>query len=342
MARQEPIYRTMDLTRALSFGWGQQHRLSSSELQVLTFIALRGKTNEPHMAFAWFPKYGQEWWAALLMMTHSNLRKTLSRLRKVGLVVTMDGSIDERFSNIRGYGVPQHVMEECQEWYQDRHEMVYMRVPNTPEELSDEVENVTNSHTGVTTGHIDVTNSHIDNALTSTFTLHTHTYTRERTHLLTDRSRPSVVPSEDNVRYEDEWSAEKDANDDFAVPKEVKKKAAPSYGPNMRLTIYFEKKWMESREKRVNLSVPWSVQKVFQARLKALLSQHSEKEIESMIDVFYRLVDSGQVPLKSDELWKDFWYNRGRLYKVVTQTTDRSVTVDEKEELRRFREKMDR
>jgi hypothetical protein len=331
----------MDLTRALSFGWAQQHGLSSSELQTLSFIALRGKTNEPELAFAWFPKYGQEWWAAIMMMSHSSLRKTLSRLRKAGLIVPVSGSVDERFSNVKGYGIPEHVMEECQQWYQDRHEMVYMRVPNTLEEISDEVENVTNSHNHVTGGHIDVTNSHIDNALTSTFALHTHVYTREDTHLLTDRSRPSVVPRKDDMKYEDEWSASKD-KDDFDVPKEVKKKPAPSYGPNMRLTIHFEKKWMQSRETRLNLAVPWSVQKVFQARMKALLSQHSEKEIETMIDVFFRMVDGGQIPLKSDELWKDFWYNRGRLYKISTQTTDRSVVVDNKEELRRFKERMER
>lgn len=336
--KQEPKYRTLDLIRALSFGWGQNYQLSASELQVLNFIALRGKTNEPEVAFAWFPKYGQEWWAALLMMSHGTLRKTLSRLRKKGLVVSVNGSRDERFSNINGYGIPVPVLEDCQNWYLDRQDMVYTRVPDTIEELSD----VTTCHNGVTTGHIDVTTGHIDNALTCGFALHTPELTLEETHLLTDRARPSVATSEVTLKYEDEWSSAKDEKDDFDVPKEVKKKPKPTYGPNMRLTIHFENQWMVSREKRLNLSVPWSVQKVFQARLKTLLTQHSEEEIRQMIDIFFRMVDNGQIPLKSDELWKDFWYNRGRLYKVAIQTTDKSSSGSEEDELQRFKEKMNR
>lgn len=339
MEQRGPKYRTMDMVRAMSFGWGAHHSLSNSEAQVLTFIALRGKSNEPGAAFAWFPKHGQEWWAALLMMKHSTIRKVLSGLRKKGFLIDLDGSVDERFSHIKGYGIPPEIMEDCQKWYSDRQDMVYMKVPNTVENLT---EDVPCGNTDVTYGNINVTYGNIDTSLTCGFTLHTPYITREETHLLTDGSRPSVAPRKDHMRYEDEWGAPKKEPDDFDVPKEMKKKPAPVYGPNTRLTIYFENKWMEAREKRVGLAVPWSVQKIFQANMKSLLTQHSEEDIQRMIDVFFRLIDSGQVALKSDELWRDFWYNKGRLYKIVSQTTERESTVDEEAELKRFRERMNR
>lgn len=347
-----PTYRTLDLVRAASFGWSQQHDLSQSEYQVLQFIALRGKSNEPGNAYAWFPKYGQEWWADIMSISHNVLRKTLSRLRKKGLIVNINGSADERFTMIKGYGIPEHVMEECKQWYEDRQDMVYTQVPNTIEELD---ENVTCGHIDVTCGHMHVTSGHIDNAVTCGNTLHTHVYTREKTQLLTDRSRSSISPTqtEDSMRYEDEWSIPKESRskptrsksevDDFSVPREAKEKAAPVYGPNMRLTQQFHKCWMVAREKRLNLAVDWSVQKVFMARMKALLETHTEEQISEMIDIFFRLVDSGQVPLKADELWKDFWYNRGRLQKIATQSSDKpAVANDEKSELERFRERMNR
>lgn len=338
MDRHGPKYRTMDLIRAVSFGWGNHKGLNQSEVQVLTFIALRGKTAEQGAAFAWFPKYGQEWWAAVLMMKHSTIRKVLSSLRKKGFLIDLIGSTDERFSNVKGYGIPEAVMQECQKWYSDRQDMVYTKVPNNVENITD---NVPTGNMDVPIENTDVPTGNIDNALTCGFTLHTPYITREETHLLTDRSRPSVAPRKDNMKYEDEWSAAKD-DDDFAVPKEMKEKPAKTYSPNTRITIHFNNKWMESRETRLNLSVPWSVQKVFQARIKSLLTQHSEQEILEMIDVFFRLIDSGQVALKSDELWKDFWYNKGRLYKIVSQTTERPIDVDDDAELRRFRERMNR
>jgi hypothetical protein len=77
--------------------------------------------------------------------------------------------------------------------------------------------------------------------------------------------------------------------------------------------------------------------------MKSLLETHSEEQISEMIDIFFRLIDSGQVPLKADELWKDFWYNRGRLQKIATQTSEKpSVANDDKSELERFRERMNR
>ena len=57
-------YRTLDLVKAICFGWAEHYGLKETEVQVLEFIALRGKRNESEMSFAWFPLGGQEWWAS--------------------------------------------------------------------------------------------------------------------------------------------------------------------------------------------------------------------------------------------------------------------------------------
>jgi len=315
-----------------------------TEYQILEFIALRGKTNEPAAAFAWFPKHGQEWWAEIMMIPFSSLRKGLSSLRKKNLIVNIDNAIDNRFFNVKGYGIPEHVMEECIGWYTDRQNMVYTQVPNTIEELVENPPDVKYSHTDVNIVHTHVKYSHTDNALTSTFVPYTQLNTRRETHLLTDSSRPSVAPTlsdGETMRHEDEWSASKDS-DDFSVAKESKQKTKRAPGPSMRLTIKFQDCWMKSRESRLNLPVHWSVQRVFMNRLNALLTEHSEAEVEGMIDAFFRLIDSGQLSPKSDELWKDFLYNKGRLYKIFSQSSERTVAVDEQSELERFKEKMKR
>ena len=77
-------------------------------------------------------------------------------------------------------------------------------------------------------------------------------------------------------------------------------------------------------------------------RLNALLTEHSEAEVEGMMDAFFRLIDSGQLSPKSDELWKDFLYNKGKLNKIFVQSSERPVDVDEKSELERFKEKLNR
>lgn len=342
--KNSSTYRTIDLVKAAGFGWAQHKKLSLTEYQILEFIALRGKTNEPTAAFAWFPKHGQEWWAEIMMIPFSSLRKALSSLRKKNLIVNIDNAIDNRFFNVKGYGIPEHVMEECLGWYTDRQNMVYTQVPNTIEELVKNPYDVKYSHTDVNTVHMHVKYSHMGNALTSTFAPYTQLDTRRDTHLLTDSSRPSVAPTlsdGESMRYEDEWSTPKES-DDFSVPKESKQKTKRAPGPSMRLTIKFQDCWMKSRESRLNLPVHWSVQRVFMNRLNALLTEHSEAEVEGMMDAFFRLIDSGQLSPKSDELWKDFLYNKGRLYKIFVQSSERVVSVDEKTELEKFREKLNR
>jgi hypothetical protein len=77
--------------------------------------------------------------------------------------------------------------------------------------------------------------------------------------------------------------------------------------------------------------------------MKSLLETHSEEEISEMIEIFFRMVDAGQISLKADELWKDFWYNRGRLQKIASQSSDKPVVAtSDKSELERFRERMNR
>ena len=77
-------------------------------------------------------------------------------------------------------------------------------------------------------------------------------------------------------------------------------------------------------------------------RLNALLTEHPEADVEGMIDVFFRLIDSGQLSPKSDELWKDFLYNKGKLYKIFSQSSERAAPTDDKSELQKFRERLNR
>ena len=378
---ESTTYRTLDLIKATSFGWDQHHKLTKPELTVLTFIALRGKQNEPRMGFTWFPSGGQEWWADIMALPHGTLRKTLHSLRNKDLIVNLNGSsVDNRFMMTRGYGIPEHVMASCKEWYEERQEMVYTRVPNTIEEIVDineidikppltndpvetpkmfymEHECSTGEH-GCSTGEHGCSIWNICNPVSREFTLHTHINTqiktRDTTQLLTDDSRPPVAPlsfSGEDMNYEDEWSSSKEDMDrvrskkevdSFNVPREVREKQKPQQGPVNRLVGKFQKKWEVSREKRLNLSVPWSVRKITQANMKKLLETHSEDEVSEMIDVFFRMIDSGQIPLKAPELWKDFWYNRAKLFKLAKE---RMVAVepvfDSQAELESFRRRLE-
>ena len=65
------------------------------------------------------------------------------------------------------------------------------------------------------------------------------------------------------------------------------------------------------------LSTPWATKGVFLIRMQGLLDEHTEAEIAEMIRIFFRGVAVGQWPLKSEELWKDFWYQRAKCAKIM-------------------------
>jgi hypothetical protein len=117
----------------------------------------------------------------------------------------------------------------------------------------------------------------------------------------------------------DGWDQPKDEPDDFAAPRESRDKLERTKRPSSRLTDQFYACWLRSREARVDLALPWSVKVIFQTNLKRLLEDQSEAEVAGMITEFFRLVDQRQIVLKSDDLWKDFWYARGRLVKLAQQ-----------------------
>jgi len=138
----------------------------------------------------------------------------------------------------------------------------------------------------------------------------------------------SSLKKDKNLRYEDEWSIPSDAKpvrsakkpvDDFAIPKEAREKKSRPTVPSSRLTDMFFDEWSKARITKVSLSVPWNSKRVFQNQLNKLLEVHTEEEIASSMKVFFRMVLAGQVTLKSDELWKDFWNNRGRAVKISRQ-----------------------
>lgn len=123
------------------------------------------------------------------------------------------------------------------------------------------------------------------------------------------------------MRYEDEWSEPKDGVDDFSVPKEARSKIPKSekyQRPSSRILNLFEDRWMKSREKQVMLSLPWSTKMIFQKNVGDLLEKHSEAEVTAMVNLFFDWgVDTHGLTLKNDDLWKDFWFNRAKLYNMV-------------------------
>lgn len=349
-------FRTIDLVKAMSFGWGNHHDLTAGEMQVLQFIALRGKKNEKDVAFAWFPMGGQEWWAAHLGMSADKLKRALRGLRSKNLMVDITGStVDARFFTIKGYAIPLGVMLDAYEWYKSRQDIRFTRVEITVENLvdneSESFTKVRNPHLQVQNPHFEVRNPHFDTPSDQGF-YPTYPVNKpgEQTQLFTQRpspSGPSSLSEGDPMRYEDEWSVPKDEvgdkrklpPDDFSVPKEALERRERPTAATSRLADLFHAEWTIARQQRKMLAVPWSSKQAFLARLKDLLKDHSEEEITEMIVVFFRMVLAGQVTLKSTELWKDFWNVRGKVASIARQRVT-TIDADSQRELERWRKRV--
>jgi hypothetical protein len=272
-------------------------------------------------------------------MTTDKLKKSLQGLRKKNLIVNLSGSRqDARFVTVKGYAITDETMRNAYKWYKERDEIRFTRAPDTPAEI---IEEVPISHSEVPISHLQVPISHFDTPSEQGFC---PTYPvkkpEEGTQLFTQASHPSGAPQKDQEmnRFEDEWLESKDPEDDFMAPKksERHKRVAPS----TRLLELFWDHWVVVREKRRNLASPWSAKSAFQTNLKALLKLHTEEEIAEMIEVFFRMVDAGQVALRSPELWKDFWNNRAKAEQIIRQKTESTKTVDTKDQLEKFRRRV--
>lgn len=147
------------------------------------------------------------------------------------------------------------------------------------------------------------------------------------------------------MRYEDEWSVPKDERpmprrqetDDFDVPREAKESPETYRRPSSRVMDVFWDLWVESREKRTNLAVPWSTKMIAQRQFNILLKKYPEPELTEMVRIFFRQIDAGQIALKSTDLWKDFLYHQGRLYQILKSTKPVSQEQDVEAELERFK-----
>jgi len=361
MDKKNPsTYRTLDLVKAVSFGWASHKDLNASETQVLQFVALRGKTNETDYSFAWFPLGGQDWWAAQMGMTTNKLKHALSGLRKKNLLTTLNGSsVDARFFTVKGYAIHMYVMEEVVYWYQSRADIRFTRVPDTVENFVDkETETFTkvrDPHFEVRDPHSRVRDPHFDTPSEQGFyTTYPSNKPEEITQLFTQRPSPSgtsLLSGEDPLRYEDEWSLPKDsvpgksakrpAEDSFDVPKEETQKRERPTAATSRMADLFHAEWSIARQERRMLAVPWSSKTAFLVRLKDLLKDHTEEEIAEMIVVFFRMVLSGQVTLKSTELWKDFWNCRGKVASIAMQRVT-IIDSDSQKELERWRKRVNK
>ena len=359
-------FRSVDVQWALAYSWDDLHSLNKSETRVLMFISVRGLRTEPGMAFAWFPFGGQEWWAFSMGMEVGTLRKTLSRLRKKGLLKDLPGSVsDARFRHIKGYGISLDLLKEMRQWSEDKSELSFINTPfvrasltptevleytntDSDEQAKDESE-IVNVDSGrdtstrpvvtqnVTSGHKNVTTGHVSRALTRTFAAHNKN--NQRT---TKQENPSGsldgarrAPSERErgqtpMRFEDEWSVPKD---ELEASRSGSRKPPAKVSPTTRVTRLFEDLWMDGRQERKSLAYPWSTKTVAMARFKALISEMGEQQTTEMVRIFFRLVSHGQVTLKSEELWKDFWFNRAMLERLYREKADapqeRQMTSEE-------------
>ena len=254
--KNSSTYRTLDLIKAISFGWGNHHDLLANEMQVLMFIAQRGKTSEYGYAFAWFPLGGQDWWAAHMGLSLNRLKKALSNLRRKGLIVDIPGSkTDARFLTVKGYAVTINVMEEAKEWYLARNDVRFQRAPDTLEGLE-----VPEGNSQVPERNFEVPERNFDTTSEQGF-CPTYPYKEpeKETQLFTQTDRPAGAPSgKEEMNFEDEWS----------VPKEEleKKKAkrTPS-GTNAVCDLFYDE-WSKARIQRKSLAIPWSRKMAFQAR----------------------------------------------------------------------------
>lgn len=339
-------FRSLDLTLAVTYGWGRQHGLKLTELQVLQFISMRGLRTEPGMAFAWFPMSGQEAWADELSMDPSAFRKIVHSLRKKGLLEALSGSSsDERFIFYRGYAIPDSVLQECRSWHpkvdtkntntdshiRPKNEVQFLktdspRVPKREQECSQ-------------MGTTLFPNGNIRTTLTRTFAPYSIVKAEENqtSHPSGARYAADTDTQPENTnrnahlnRYEDDWS----------VPREERERTAKRPpAPSTRLANLFYDLWGQVRVTRKGLATPWSVKVAFITRLKGLVEEHGEDRAEEMIRVFFRLIEHGQISLKSEELWKDFWFQRAMLERMAREKTEAPapMSVDADEEMDRLR-----
>jgi hypothetical protein len=351
---EKPNYRTIDFSKALAFGWTAHHGLSSTETQVLMFMAARGKTNEDGMAFAWFPMGGQEWWAAQMGMSLGRLKKALVGLRKRLMVVNMEGSTaTPLYGAVRGYGVPEEVMYHAYQWYKEREDIRFLKAPKDASGILEDANGIVDDASGNFEDASGIVDTPSEQGFCVTYPCNKP---EENTQLFTQRTPPSgtslvlLSKKDSQVNYEDEWSVPKDAKpvrskkretDDFSVPKEAREKKPRSTATTTRLAESFYVEWTKAREVKRMLPLPWSSKQAFYARMKDLLKSHSEEQITEMFKVFFRMVLAGRINPKGDELWKDFWNNRAAVANTA-RMKEQALPADQQAELENWRKRMAR
>jgi hypothetical protein len=351
---EKPNYRTIDLSKAIAFGWTAHHDLNAAEIQVFMFMAARGKTNEEGMAFAWFPMGGQEWWAAQMGMTIGRLKKALVGLRKRRMVVNMEGSTaTPLYGAVKGYGVPEGVMYNAYQWYKEREDIRFLKAPKDASSIVNDSDGILNDSDGIVDDSDGIVGTPSELGFRDTYPCNKP---GENTQLFTQSTPPSgshsVLTSKKDldVKYEDEWSVPKDAKpvrskkppvDEFLVPKDSHEGKVRPTSPVKNLADEFYAQWTQAREVKTMLPVPWSSKQAFYARMKDLLGTHSEEQIIEMFKTFFRMVLAGRINPKGNELWKDFWNNRASIATSARMST-KEVPADQQTELENWRKKIRR
>jgi hypothetical protein len=337
------------LSRALALGW-REDDLSPREIRILLFLVTKGTTKEPGMERAYFPFHGQDHWAATMAMTHGHLRKVLHGMCKRGLLTRLPGSVVlERYSQTKGFGLPDGFYDELNEYVTAREELSGKNIINIPNTAED----VYASNADVTAGEhacsLPVTRmfptSNMDNPLTRGNAEHSREVVQRKSPLQGWRlpAPLSDPPGETPLKtFDDDFSVPKDerGEDTWAASKESKEKPPRRTSPTTRLCDHFHNLWLQERVTRRTLSIPWSSKMAFQANLKRLLADgaYTEEEITEMMNIFFRQIGNS-VQLRSDELWKDFWNNRATLHKMMKNTTRFGLSPELQERADRDRER---
>lgn len=303
-------YRSLSLAKALSSRWTRLHKLNSAEITLLLWVAIWGDLHERGMAFTWFPMRGMDDWAESLGISRPTLFRATRRLIAEGLLVQVHGAgKDSRFRGMKGFAIPNRVMDEVSEW------SIRGGKPASSDISNSETKSVSRMI------HAGSRSETFAPPLTCDDTEYTHIEPREENPLEL-KLQPSTVRRSAR-RSPPDPSTQPDLAGTFRpdLPSSEGAGSRRSISrPAARLAQHFYDAWMVARQDSPNLALPWSNKAGFLKNLNTMLKDFSEEQIRAMIDVFFQQAVANTVYLGSPELWRDFLSARAKCWQIVTQS----------------------
>ena len=314
---------SITVMKAVTAGWAEQHKITARELSILTYVVVWGWRGDERYEFSWCPIVGVEGWAHQMGIPYRAFRRAWVGLVEKGVLVEVPGN--NRYPATRGLSMLPEVAQECAFWADQRNPFDKKQDPtsttSTCHERQVEVTIVSGSHDTIVRS---------TPPLTCGFSTHTPevpqsdpaTYVGDAD--ASHQDRKESMP----LNYEDDWDQPNDDDSSWAEPSDRPEKPKRRAAPTSRLAQHFWDEWVECREEYPNLALPWSVKQAFLANLKRLLVTFTEEQLAEQMTQFFRLIRSGKVATRSDELWKDFLTYRGQAVRGVQRKTE-SVDTDD-------------